>query len=100
VKSRPAVKISALREIGWTYWDPIGLRGMISDDYKEGPVDEYDSYLMSAFGKLCNGKSELEVSIYLDDIASNHMGLGPPDDGGAASKMTAEKLAELMKTLT
>lgn len=100
MKSHPAVKISALREIGWTYWDPIGLRGMVNDDYTQGPVDEYDSYLLSAFGKLVNGKSDSEVSSYLADIASNHMGLGSVDDFHQSSKRTVSKLAELIKSLT
>jgi hypothetical protein len=73
---------------------------MINDAYNEGPVDEYDSYLMTAYGKLCNGKSELEVSTYLDDIATNHMGLGSTEDGGASARKTASKLVELMKSLT
>lgn len=30
--------LSHLREIGWSYWDPIGL-----DTYKEDCADEYDA---------------------------------------------------------
>ncbi len=98
--SCPKVKLSALREIGWESWDPIGIRDMVNDDYSEGPADEYDSYLMAAFGMLSSGKSETEVASFLNDIARNHMGLGPANDDGASCQITAHRLAELLKALT
>ena len=98
--SNPRVKLSKLREIGWESWDPIGIRDMVNGDYSEGPADEYDSYLMAAYGMLSRGKSETEVASYLNDIASNHMGLGPANDDGASCHETAHRLAELLKALT
>jgi hypothetical protein len=97
---RPAVKLSALREIGWEVWDPIGIRDLVSDDYAEGPADEYDRYLLVAFGMAQSGKSESEITAYLGDLASRHMGLGPSIDGGEAERKTTERLTCLAKSLT
>ena len=98
--SRPAVKLSALRKIGWESWDPIGIRDLVSDDYANGPADEYDGYLMAAFGMAQSGRNETEIAAYLGDIASRHMGLGQSIVVGVAERETARQLFELAKTLT
>ena len=67
----PKFKLSRLREIGWTRWDPIGLCGTDGQ-----PDDEYDSYLLQAAGRLWNGVSQEEVADYLANIETDHMGLG------------------------
>lgn len=67
---RPKFKLSRLREIGWSRWDPIGLNGL--DDT---PDDEYDGYLLQAAGMLWNGADEEEVVRYLVGIETDHMGL-------------------------
>ena len=96
--TRPAVKLSALREIGWTCWDPIGIFDMVGPGFNNGPADEYDSYLMIAFGMTQSGKSVDEVGDYLTKIASEHMGLSYVD--ARALLTTASRLSELAKTLT
>lgn len=68
---RPKFKLSRLRDIGWSRWDPIGLNG--EDDW---PEDEYDSYLLLAAGRLWNGASDDEVTDYLVKVEAEHMGLG------------------------
>jgi hypothetical protein len=68
--ARPKFQLSRLRDIGWSLWDPIELRGL------DQPDDEYDSYLMQAAGRLWNGASQEEVATYLVNIESDHMGLG------------------------
>lgn len=76
---RPKVKLSRLRDIGWSKWDPIGLLGdgqRWEDDACRPFVDEYDTYLLQAAGQLRRGVPEDEVVSYLIDIAANHMGLG------------------------
>ena len=92
--TRPAVKLSVLREIGWTCWDPIGLK-VIDTDW---PDDEYDSYLMVAFGMMQSGKSIEDVAAYLTKMASENMGLSNVD--GAAERATAMRLSGLAKSLT
>jgi hypothetical protein len=71
MSSRPAFKLSRLRQIGWSRWDPIGL-----NDLEDRPDDEYDSYLLQAAGRLWNGATEDEVADYLVSIEAEHMGLG------------------------
>jgi hypothetical protein len=97
---RPAVKLSALREIGWEVWDPIGIRDLVSEDCAQGPADEYDGYLIAAFGMAQSGQSATDIAGYLADIASRHMGLGSPLDGGEAERETARQLIGLAQTLT
>jgi hypothetical protein len=92
--TRPVVKLSALREIGWTSWDPIGLRALDS----EWPADEYDSYLLVGFDMIQSGKSVDEVTAYLIEMASVNMGLSKVD--GAAARTTAMQLLDIAKSLT
>ena len=92
--TRPAVKLSALREIGWTFWDPIGLRALDS----EWPADEYDRYLLVGFGMIQSGRSVDEVTAYLTEMASVNMGLSNVD--GAAARTTAMRLSDLATSLT
>jgi hypothetical protein len=68
--TRPTFKLSRLREIGWSRWDPIGLTGI-----ENTPDDEYDSYLLQAAGRLWNGASEEEVTDYVVTIEIEYMGL-------------------------
>ena len=96
--TRPAVKLSALREIGWMCWDPIGLFDMVGPGFNKGPADEYDSYLMIAFRMTKSGKPVDEVTEYLIQIAAIHMGLSGID--GTAERETATRLSELAESLT
>lgn len=86
---RQKLRLSRLRDIGWSLWDPIGLLqpGQKWDDDECRPfADEYDSYLVQAVGQLRRGVSEAEVATYLIKIESDHMGLGP----GRGAKARAE----------
>lgn len=85
--AQPKFRLSRLRDIGWSLWDPIGLRGL-----EEQPDDEYDSYLMQAAGRLWNGASEEEVATYLVTIESDYMGLGQ----GQGVHERAHKVAEAL----
>lgn len=81
------IKLSRLRDIGWSKWDRSGLLhdGQKWDDEDCQPfADENDSYLLQAAGQLRRGATEEDVVRYLVDIESNHMGLGPAR--GAASR--------------
>ncbi len=73
---------------------------MVSADFSVGPADEYDSYLMVAFGMAQSGRSEEDIVAYLADIASNHMGLGLSQSDYLAEKQTAAELVILAKSLT
>ena len=76
---RPKLKLSRLRDIGWSIWDPIGLMGSKSnwdDEDCQSFADEYDNYLMQAAGQLLRGVADSQVVEYLVQIESEHMGLG------------------------
>jgi hypothetical protein len=100
VKSRSAVKLSALRRICWEAWDPIGLRVQVDGDFVGGPADEYDRYMMVAFGMAQSDRTADDIASYLGQISSEHMGLGPSLDGGAAEQEAARRLIELARSLT
>ncbi|WP_299769208.1 hypothetical protein [uncultured Tateyamaria sp.] len=75
----PKVKLSRLRDIGWSKWDPIGLLGADQkwEDKDRIPfADEYDRYLLQAASQLRRGISDQIVVSYLVDIEANYMRLG------------------------
>jgi hypothetical protein len=79
----PKIKLSRLRDIGWSIWDPIGLMepGKNWEDEECRPfADEYDGYLMQAVGQLRRGTPPSEVIKYLMMIETEHMGLGEAPD--------------------
>ena len=79
MKPQPRVKLSKLRDIGWTLWDPIGLlvgQGKWDDEDNLSFADEYDRYLISAASQLRRGIPKTEIVNYLVDIEANYMGLG------------------------
>lgn len=80
---KPRVKLSRLRDIAWTLWDPIGLlrrpghpTRRWDEDSNLGFADEYDSYLTSAAAQLRDGTPMAEVVKWLMWIEAEHMGLG------------------------
>jgi len=83
------IKLSRLRDIGWSKWDPIGLLadGQKWDDEDcQQFADEYDGYLLQAAGRLQRGATDEEVVRYLVDIETNYMGLGAERDAAARAK--------------
>ena len=75
----PKLKLSRLRDIGWSVWDPIGLLGpdqKWTDEDCLPFADEYDSYLIQAAGRLRRGEAASDVASYLAKIEVEHMGLG------------------------
>jgi len=92
------MELVALRQIGWDYWDPIGIRGFNDDDWRGPATDEYDSYMVHVSQQLRNGVPEEQAIAYLDQIASDHMGLGPiTTEGHNASTQTVMAIAEYLR---
>lgn len=94
---RPKIKLSRVRDIGWSLWDPIGLISADQDWNDEECLpfaDEYDSYLVQAAGQLRRGKSELDVAVYLATIEVEHMALGGPFQ---SALLRAEKVVAAMQ---
>jgi hypothetical protein len=76
---KPKLKLSKLRDIGWSLWDPIGLLPQDSkwdEDANRSFADEYDRYLVSAASQLRQGTDPAQVVEYLCQIEIEHMGLG------------------------
>ncbi|TNE32739.1 MAG: hypothetical protein EP349_00985 [Alphaproteobacteria bacterium] len=83
MKPRPKIKLSRLRDIGWSLWDPIGLLpdgDLWTNKDNSCFADEYDSYLLQAAGQLKQGVSDAEVIDYLMKIETEYMGLGERRD--------------------
>lgn len=77
----PKLRLSRLRDLGFSIWDPIGLLGE-GERWEHKPfADEYDGYLRAAAGMLRRGKPEDEVIGYLVAVETEHMGLGQNADG-------------------
>ena len=96
--TRPNIKLSRLRDIGWAYWDPIGLLtdiNLVKD--KQNFDDEYDTYLMQAASMLWSNRPREDVVAYLADIEQNHIGM--PDRGSDAATKTVAKIQNYLKTL-
>ncbi|SFX12969.1 hypothetical protein [Paracoccus versutus] len=82
IAPQPRIKLSKLRDIGWTLWDPIGLLdpesrpGRWDDEANLSFADEYDSYLIAAASQLRRGTPRDEVVAFLVEIETEHMGMG------------------------
>ncbi len=77
---RPKIRLSRLRDIGWSTWDPIGLLES-NQTWEETPyADEYDSYMLKAAGMLKREVPKKTVVDYLVNIETDHMGLSFSDD--------------------
>jgi len=75
----PRIRLSRLRDIGWSLWDPIGLMpsGQAWDnEASQTFADEYDTYLVHAAGQLRRGASDAEIVAYLVGIETDYMALG------------------------
>lgn len=94
MNARPKLKLSRLREIGWSRWDPIGLAGL-----EGAPDDEYDAYLLQAAGRLWDGASEEEVARYLVTVETEHMGLDEAPSARARARDTAAELGSYLSSL-
>lgn len=97
----PKIKLSRLRDIGWSKWDPLGLLGDDQKWYDEACrpfADEYDSYLLQAAGQLRRGVPEDTVAHYLVDIEVDHMCLGTAPRALARAKKMLLRLFKWTKS--
>lgn len=73
-----------LREIGFGTWDPLGLAEAWADG--EPMVDEYDTYLLSAFGVAVNGG---DIAAVREVLRAAEIRMGLADGGTAAQRERA-----------
>ena len=90
----PTLHLSRLREIGWSQWDPIGLRPP-----DEGFVDEYDRYLLQAAAKLWRSESDEIVLEYLIHIEVEAMGVGKSPTARTRASATVSALNDYIEEL-
>jgi hypothetical protein len=85
----PKLKLSRLRDIGWSLWDPIGLLGP-GQRWEEAQAfaDEYDAYLIQAAGLLRRGTPDQDVIELLVSVETAQMGLGQQPDTYARARST------------
>ncbi|KGJ10156.1 hypothetical protein EQ718_21785 (plasmid) [Paracoccus versutus] len=82
IAPQSGLKLTKLRDIGWTLWDPIGLLdpesrpGSWDDEANLSFADEYDSYLIAAASQLRRGTPRDEVVAFLVEIETEHMEMG------------------------
>lgn len=81
---RPKIDIRRLRDIAWTTWDPLSLAEDRPDWRKiDWSADEYDSYMLKAFGHIWNHGDLGQAAAYLRRVEAQTMGLihvdGPND---------------------
>lgn len=95
LKTPPRIRLSRLRDIGWSHWDPIGLLGLgkrWDDESAKSFADEYDSYLIAAAGMLRRGVPDHEVVVYLAEIETDHMAMTEQPDTVARAQATVAAL--------
>jgi hypothetical protein len=97
----PKVKLSRLREIGWSLWDPIGLREISGGDWQDGGAcaDEYDGYLLKVVGKLRQGETHADVAAYLEETEVGHIGLSPNATMRSRAEATVAAISDYLATL-
>ncbi len=95
----PRIRLSRLRVIGWTLWDPIGIMGpsgaaahTAEDSHGLPYADEYDGYLIAAASQLRRGASRESVVEYLADIEVRHMALGEREDTRERARSVVEAI--------
>jgi len=91
----PKLKLSRLRDIGWSLWDPIGLLGP-NQRWDEGEAqafaDEYDTCLIEAAGLLRRGIPDQDVVELLVRIETAHMGLAQQPDTYERARSTVDAI--------
>ncbi len=70
------LRLSRLRDIGWSLWDPIGLNPS-GGNWEDLPnADEYDGYLIKVANMIRNGEPYEKTVGYLIAMEQERMGLG------------------------
>ncbi|MEL6365616.1 MAG: hypothetical protein AAFR11_12340 [Pseudomonadota bacterium] len=92
------VKLSLLRDIGWKFWDPIGL-AEDGQNWENWPyADEYDAYLLRA-SYLLRADRVTEAAEYLLQIESGHMGLGVREGASDRVRKTVDEITKTAEQL-
>lgn len=88
--------LTELREIGWRYWDPIGLLAAGEQWQEKSFADEYDNYLLKVVAGLRAGGSFAQAVDYFLRIEREHMGLGVRSGQKKRAEATAQAIQSYM----
>jgi hypothetical protein len=87
----------ALRTIGWSEWDPIGLNGSEGGWRFSDAANEYDRYMLRVLEGLQDGEPEASMIEYLVGIEVHHMGLNLTPDTWARAKAAVTAIGERLR---
>ncbi|MEL7480093.1 MAG: hypothetical protein AAGJ29_00900 [Pseudomonadota bacterium] len=92
MSGRPKLRLSRLRDIGWSVWDPIGLNDF--DGKWEGLpfADEYDGYLVQAASMLRANEPDNAAIDYLVKAETEYMGISESAGTRERAKATVEAI--------
>jgi hypothetical protein len=95
------IQLSRLRAIGWSHWDPIGLREISDGEWQDGGAcaDEYDGYLLQVAGRLRKGERTSDVVAYLEGTETGHIGLTQNATMRSRAEATVAAIQEYLATL-
>ena len=97
---RLKANVSALRDIGWAEWDPIGLQETEGGWDGSPAADEYDTYLLQVVGEIVNGHSDQEAAAGLVWAEAENMGIGLGPNTRARALRTVLMIRAYIGTLT
>ena len=79
-----------IRTVLWVAWDPIGIFGIPECE------DEYDRYATVVYSLLRRSASAEEITDYLYDIQTRHMGVPVSDKYHVPLRLVVSKLRMLL----
>lgn len=76
MREQQKIRVSQLREIGWSQWDPLYCFDReLFDEGDGGPnSDEYDSVLLHVAGLLSRGEPAEAAIAYLEQVEADRYG--------------------------
>jgi hypothetical protein len=92
VASHAELKLSRLRDIGWSEWDPIGLLPTGGNWVVQPCADEYDSYLLNVARQLQDGWNIDEATTYLRRMEIDQIGMSETATTLSRARATAEAI--------
>lgn len=94
MNERPKIRLSRLRDIGWSLWDPIGLKHLEGDWQESDAADEYDGYLLKVAGMLRNNEPHESAVEYLVWAETENMGLSGGEDTRPRAEAVVKAISE------
>jgi hypothetical protein len=97
MSSQAPPKLSLLRDIGWSRWDPIGLNGAEGGWQNSNAADEYDRYMLRVAGGLQSDEPDGALVDYLVSIETRHMGLPDSLEARTRAETTVAAIRKQMQ---